>query len=113
LQIIYWCFQGRPRPRFASPSAAASGILVVAASGKAGMTAGMPPPALTGGIDAGTLPAAAASGNGGGREAGCAAEADAGNPALPAVAGLLLRDGGKLLKLGSLPSVLPSAISFM
>ena len=77
----------------------------------------MPPLALTGGMDAGTLPATAASGNGGGSEAGWPIVTDEGIPVRVAVsptAGLLLPgDGGKPLNSGSLPSVLPGAAVFM
>ncbi|MGB5718194.1 MAG: hypothetical protein WBN81_14020 [Gammaproteobacteria bacterium] len=111
--------QGRPLPRFASPADAAPGILVLVTLGMAGMDDGIPPLVLAGGIDEGTLPADAALGNEDGRLEGLAVETDDGIPLpidevdTPTDRGLLLPDGGKLLKLGNLPAVLLLAAAFI
>jgi hypothetical protein len=61
------------------PVDAASGILVLAALGIAGIDAGIPPPVLTGGIDDGTRPADAALGSEG-RLVGLPVETEEGMP---------------------------------
>lgn len=83
------------------------------------MVAGIPPPLLTGGTEEGTLPADAALGRAGGRLAGLPVETEDDIP-LPmeevdATPDLVLFPpvGGKLLKLGNLPVVLPLAAAFI
>ena len=92
---------------------------MLAAVGIEGIDAGIPPPVLTGGIVEGTLPADAAPGNEGGRLTGLPVETDEGMPLpiddvdTPPEPGLLPTDGGKLFKLGNLPTVLLSAVSLI
>ena len=91
---------------------------MLVALGIAGIDAGIPPPLLAGGIDDGTLPADAALGSEG-RLVGLPVETDDGIPLptdeveTPPDLELLPPDGGKLLKLGSLPTVLLLAVAFI
>lgn len=99
------------------PADAALGILVLVTAGIVGIDAGIPPPLLAGGIDDGTLPADAAAGNEG-ILVGIPVERDDGLPLpieeeTPPDLELLPPDGGKLLKLGNLPTVLLLAVAFI
>jgi hypothetical protein len=80
---------------------------VLVALGIDGIDAGLPPPVLTGGIDDGTLPFEAALGKEPGKLEALPVETEDGIPTL------LLPDGGKLLKLGNLPTVLLVAVEFI